>query len=251
LHFVFFKSFIPSHIAFNDVVILSISGAIGYFAADILIFESFLLIGPRDSLLILVLSPVISALLSIPLHHEILEFFNYLGIFITIAGIGLVISEKNGNNSEKEINKNDRIKGILFAIAGAFGQSIGLVISKFSLNNGVHPVSANILRLTAGLFSISIYFIIKKRFISDFRKMKDIKALGFITMGAIVGPVVGVACSLAAVSMIPIGIASTIMQTSPILLLPVDRIFFKRVLSIRAILGTLIAFTGIAILLLL
>ncbi len=247
MHFIFLKTFIPSGIGVNDLIILSSSGIVGFFLADILIFRGFLYLGPRDTMLIMTLSPVFSSLLSIPLLGEFLKPLQFLGIIVTIAGIAFVILEKAGKNTEKVIDKRDRLKGILFALLGALGQSLGIIIAKFSLNNNMHPVSANFIRLLAGFIAIVLYFAFRKQLISDFKKMKDTKALGLISFGAVVGPTIGVVGALYAVKYIPVGIASTLMQTTPIFLLPIERIMFKKTITIRAFIGTLITIIGVGI----
>jgi len=70
----------------------------------------------------------------------------------------------------------------------------------------------------------------------------------FLSGGAITGPVTGVWLSLIAVQLTPVGIASTLIAMTPIFLLPISRLVFKERITIRAILGTLVAFAGTALL---
>jgi len=90
-----------------------------------------------------------------------------------------------------------------------------------------------------------------KRFnnpITVFRK--DIKALKATVTGTILGPVLGITSSLIAITYTKIGIASTLMSTMPIIMLPIVRYYYKETLSWRAISGAIVAVIGIAILLL-
>lgn len=74
--------------------------------------------------------------------------------------------------------------------------------------------------------------------------MRDTRALGLIAQGAIVGPVAGIVSNLYALTLAPVGVVTTIMQTSPILLLPFDRFVLKRSIPIGAWLGTVAAVGG-------
>ncbi|MEX1071215.1 MAG: EamA family transporter, partial [Anaerolineales bacterium] len=69
-----------------------------------------------------------------------------------------------------------------------------------------------------------------------------------ITLGAIAGPVIGVWFSLAAVKYTEVGIASTLMALPPIFLLAIGHFFFKEKITVRAVVGTMIALLGVAIL---
>lgn len=66
--------------------------------------------------------------------------------------------------------------------------------------------------------------------------------------GATFGPVIGVYLSLVAFQFTEVGIASTLIAMLPIFLLPISHFYFKEHITARAILGTIIAIAGVAIL---
>jgi drug/metabolite transporter (DMT)-like permease len=78
--------------------------------------------------------------------------------------------------------------------------------------------------------------------------MKDRAALLEITAGALTGPVLGVSLSLVAIAHAHIGVASTLMSLTPVILLPVSYFLFKEKITSRAILGTLVALLGVILL---
>ncbi|TYB32180.1 MAG: DMT family transporter [Candidatus Mcinerneyibacterium aminivorans] len=241
-HYFFAGSFFPLHAHINGYIYLSISGIIGFFIADLLIFESFVKIGPRDTMLIMTLSPIFGSIFSWLILSETLKLIHILGIIITITGIAWVISEEAEDKSAK--NKKAKIIGTAVALGGAVGQAVGLVFSKMGMNYDLHPISANTIRIAAGFVGLVLYAYFKNEFRNDFSKMKDRKALGLIAIASFIGPVLGVIFSLYAVRIAPVGIVSTLMQTSPILLLPVDHFYYRKKVTFRAIMGTLIAIAG-------
>jgi drug/metabolite transporter (DMT)-like permease len=66
--------------------------------------------------------------------------------------------------------------------------------------------------------------------------------------GAVTGPFIGVWMSLVAIQLTQIGVASTIMALPPVLLLPIGYFVFKERITGRAVMGTIIAMSGVAVL---
>jgi drug/metabolite transporter (DMT)-like permease len=123
-----------------------------------------------------------------------------------------------------------------------------MVLAKGGIVSGVHPISANTIRISAGLVGLVIFAAGRRRLVEDFRRMADRKALLLTAAGALVGPVLGIVLTLYAFQWAPVGIVTTLMQTSPILLLPVERFFFKKRLPLQAVAGTVLAIGGAALL---
>ena len=76
------------------------------------------------------------------------------------------------------------------------------------------------------------------------------RASWYILGGTITGPVLGVTASLIAIQYSPVGVASTLMALSPIILLPVGYFAFEERFGWQVVLGTLIAIGGVTLLLL-
>ena len=66
--------------------------------------------------------------------------------------------------------------------------------------------------------------------------------------GSFVGPFLGITLSLVAIAHAQVGIAATLLSTSPIMMLPMVRIIYKEALSWKAIVGTCVAVGGVAVL---
>ena len=70
----------------------------------------------------------------------------------------------------------------------------------------------------------------------------------FDLAGTIVGPVLGVSLSLYAVRGVEVGVASALMQLSPVFLLPLAAAFSHERISRRSLGGTLVAVAGAGLL---
>jgi drug/metabolite transporter (DMT)-like permease len=206
------------------------------------------MIGPRLSMLLMALAPVIGALLAWIFLHENLAFQEILGIVITISGIGWVISE-GGIEIPEGSGPRFYLMGVLFGLGGALGQAGGLVASKLGLENDFSAISGNVIRLTSGTAIIWAFTTAQRQAIPSFNRLRRYPRAVLVMTGAVLaGPVVGVWLSLVAVQRAPVGIASTLMSLTPIFLLPVAYFFFKEKIGPRAIIGTVIAFAGTALL---
>jgi drug/metabolite transporter (DMT)-like permease len=241
VHTVFTGTLIPRGLEPSSYIYLGASGLMGFCLADLFIFRAFVDLGPRETLVVLTLSPIFAALISWGALGELLGPVQILGICGTIGGVSwVVLSESRG--AEKK-GRDSRL-GVVFALAGALSQAVGMVLAKQGLAEGTHPVSANLLRMTAGFAGLVIFAAMKRNLVKDFKKMRDGRAFLLISAGALVGPVLGIILTMYALTLAPVGIVTTIMQTSPIFLLPVDRFVFKKRIPWGALGGTVLAIGG-------
>lgn len=227
---------------------LSLSGIIGFFIGDIFLFKAFVEIGPRIAMLIMSLSAPVAALLGYHFLDEPYTTNQWIGMIITLAGVSLVILEKNKKNGAQ---KNIRIitpKGVLLGIGGMLGQAIGYVMSKLGMQTEtgyLDALAATQIRAAAGLVCFIILFTFSGRWPLIVAALKNRKAVGFVAAGSVVGPVAGISLSLLALHYIPTGIASTIMSIVPVCLIPFAIFLHKEHVSVKAIIGALIAVLGV------
>jgi EamA-like transporter family. len=109
-------------------IYLILSGAVGFFIGDYFMLKAYIEIGVRVSMLMMATSPPLTALLEFILFHESISLKSILGMMLTILGISIVILSKDVSNEKIKIKYS--FKGLLFAFIGAFGQAIGLILSK-------------------------------------------------------------------------------------------------------------------------
>jgi drug/metabolite transporter (DMT)-like permease len=226
---------------------LALSGFIGFVLGDAFLFQAFVWIGPRISMLMMSLAPVIAAVVSWFALNEQLSLTQILGIIVTISGAMVVMLDRRGQAATVE-NK-DYFRGVLFGLGAASGQALGLIASKFGLSDGFSALSGNTIRvITATLIMWLLALLTRqgKPTISALRTAR--KARFAILGGTIFGPFLGVWLSLIAIQNAPVGIASTLMGLSPIFLVPVGRILFREIFTWRTVAGTLTAIGGVALL---
>lgn len=245
-------SFIPFDATAHNWMWLSLSGLVGFVIGDLLLFEAYVVIGSRVSMLIMSLTPPITALLGWIIMGETLTRQNLLGMVLTITGIMIVVLDRNPNNKTEENNNKKKVKlnypilGILLAFGGAVGQGTGLVLSKFGMQD-FDPFAATQIRVITGFVGFSIIFVFMRRWKKVFAAIKDKKAMTSLSIGAFFGPFLGVSFSLLSVKYTTTGIASTIMAIVPVLIIPPAIIFFKEKVTIKEVIGSAIAVGGVAL----
>jgi len=241
LHLALYGSLFPVQAGATRLGWLGMSGLIGFALGDAVLFESFLLIGPRLAMLLMTLSPIFSALLAWLFLGQNLSLPKVLAMVVTLGGIAWVVWGGGDHEAHPHL-----WRGILLGIGGALGQSVGLVFSMKGLAGGFPPISANLIRVTAGLAALLLYFGATGRLVGALGGLRDGRATAFIGLGAVTGPVLGVVLSLVAIAKAPMGVAATLMSLSPVILLPVSHFGFKEKVGGHAILGTLLALAGAA-----
>jgi drug/metabolite transporter (DMT)-like permease len=244
-------TFFPVDVEGFRVGWLALSGVIGYLLGDGMLFQAFVMIGPRLSMLLMALAPVFSTILAWVLLAETLSPLELLGIGLTVGGVMLVVSDRQNGKSEAVITRTPRqyALGLLFGLGGALGQAGGLFASRMGLEGDFSALSGNMIRLITAAILIWAFTIVRGQAVAGFRTLREKpQALKTITGGAIAGPFLGVWLSLVAVQHAPLGVASTLMSLTPVILLPVGRVLFHERITGRAIMGTIVAFAGTALL---
>jgi drug/metabolite transporter (DMT)-like permease len=137
--------------------------------------------------------------------------------------------------------------GVLLGAGGALGQALGLVLAKQGLVGEFPSLSAALIRMVTAVIVIWAFTLAQGRARTVWRALGDRKALVPIVGGALTGPFAGVWLSMVAVQRAPVGIASTLMAMSPIMLIPLSRWAFHERVSPRAVVGTAVALVGAAI----
>ncbi|MFO7914833.1 MAG: DMT family transporter [Candidatus Krumholzibacteriales bacterium] len=224
-------------------IFLAVSGIVGFFMGDSLLFEAYVRIGPRMGMLMMTAVPIFSVFLGRAFLGEKLTVLQLTAIAVTTVSIAFVTKDKKDNST---FQPGHLLSGVLLGLGGAMGQAIGLMLSKRGLQEGINPVSANLIRVMAATASISIFLLFHGKFLNDFGKLRIRGVTPRVFGGALFGPVIGVVLSLVAILYAKLGVASTLMATSPVILIPLSRIFYKEHITARTVFWTVMAIAGAA-----
>jgi drug/metabolite transporter (DMT)-like permease len=230
---------------------LSVSGLVGFAIGDLLLFQAFVVVGVRVSMLVMSLVPPITALIGWLILDEVLSLQSFAGMAITITGVILVVLRRNklnpDNPGREKLKFSYPVKGILLAFGGAAGQAVGLVLSKYGMQD-YDAFAASQIRVFAGLLGFTIIFVIMNRWNSVKIAFRNRKGILFTSLGSVFGPFLGVSFSLIAIQNTDTGIAATIMAIVPVLIIPPAIFILREKVNLKEIIGAILAVGGVALL---
>ena len=231
----------PTSLSARTYIFLLASGAFGYFVTDMLLFKAYILLGSRESMVIM------TAFFGYLLFDERLNLIQILGIFTTIVGVAVMVLLDSRRNVEKN-ERDTNLKGFVYAILASALQSLSFLLAKFALDE-TGPVSTNLLRNIGGLSCFLVFnFLYKRNAVQHFKVFRNRRYLILLILAAFAGPVLGMSSQMRAFTLAPVGIVTTITQITPILLLPFDRFILHKRLTASSLAGTFLSIAGVAVL---
>jgi len=223
---------------------LTASGVVGLVIGDLALFEAMRRIGPRLALLIMSLAPISASVAGLAMLRERPGRLALAGIAITLAGVASVVSERR----EGESRGSHEAVGVACALVGAVCQGLGLVLAKLGMAGDVPALAATWVRMGTATAVIWLLTALAGRTrhvapVDGFRTA-GIPILG----GAFFGPFLGVWLSLVAAKLAEVGVAATIMATTPVLVIPLLVARERYRPTGRTLVGTVVAVVGVALL---
>lgn len=230
---------------------LGLSAIVGLVIGDTLLFQCYVLVGARIGVLLFVLGPVFGALLAWLFLGEQMAAVELLAMGLVLAGVLWVVLERQVKGQASRADSRNYALGILMGVGAQLCQAANLVMSKQGLVGGFSPLSGVMIRMATGMIAIWLLAMFQGDAGRTIRQVRaDARAGWAIFGGAFAGPFVGVWLSMAAVQAARVGVATTLMALTPVLSLPLVRWVLKEEISPRAILGTLVAMGGVALMVL-
>lgn len=228
---------------------LLVSSLAGLVIGDLCYFKSLVILGPRIASLLSASSPIFSVFISWIVLHQSLRWYSLLGIVITLAGLTWVSLERNVKTFGAQ-EGGAKPWGYVLAGIGALSQAVGLVTAKLGMLDNVTALSAATVRMLAAAVMTWIIAGLQRRIAGVLRGIADRQALTAMCIAAFVGPVAGIWLSLASIQYTKVGIAATLMSTTPLFVIPLVMLIHHERPSARAVIGTVITIAGVAVLML-
>jgi drug/metabolite transporter (DMT)-like permease len=225
---------------------LSLSGIIGIGLGDTAFFNALNTLGPRRALLLETLAPPLSAILAFIFLGEQLNIRTWMGIFLTILGVAWVIGERTPTNNQPP---NRWRLGVGYGLLANVANAAGAVLSRTALNEtNVNPLASALIRLVAGVLVI-LPLLWRSQLPGNlwWKPLQSVKAGLAIVLAAFFSTYLGIWLQQTSLKLAPTGIAQTLGATSPLFVLPLAVWMGDRV-TLRAILGALVAIVGIGVL---
>ncbi|MEM8544999.1 MAG: DMT family transporter [Cyanobacteria bacterium P01_H01_bin.119] len=228
------------------VTLLMLSGVIGIGLGDTAYFAAVNRLGPRRALLMEALAPPMAAILAGFFLAEQLTLDAWIGIGLTLTGVGWVISERVPQVTGT--GELPSFQSIGLGLLAAMGQATGAVLSRAALaDTAVDPLWSTLLRLAAGVGTLLVLLLTVKQKQPLFKPLRSLRLLSAVAIAAFFGTYLAIWLQQTALKYAPTGVAQTLTATSPIFVLPIAALMGDRVSS-RAVLGVGVAIVGIGLL---
>jgi len=241
---------------------LSLSGLVGFTLGDMCLFRAYVELGPRLTTLLYALAPIFSAVLGWLCLGETLSAQKLGGMALTFGGIVWVLLERRteaprSSSALPTAQEHHYARGIILGVLAALGQAGGYLLTKYGLGNfdeagqfvsgDYDACAATQIRVIAGALGFALLFFPLRWWPKVGMALKNGSGLKFAFLGALSGPFVGVSLGVVAVVHAKLGIAATLMSLVPIFVLPFAILVQKERVSVRAVVGALVAIGGVAL----
>jgi drug/metabolite transporter (DMT)-like permease len=228
------------------MLLLLVSGAIGIGMGDSLYFGALKHIGARRSLLIMALSPPITGIIAAVFLDEGLPAGAWLGVWLTVAGVAWVITERD---TGPDCGNSPKTLGATLAVLASAGQAAGAVLSHAAfLHMNISPLRSALLRLTGGIVGAFIFMpLFRKTDGHGFRNLNSTRRWLTVLFTVFIGTFMGIWLQQVSLKHTAAGVAQTLFATSPLFVLPIVVLMGEKV-NIRAVLGVLLAIAGVGFL---
>ncbi|MDE2385491.1 MAG: DMT family transporter [Alphaproteobacteria bacterium] len=208
-------------LSIHDVGLLLLSGAVGIFVGDTLLFTAMNRLGPRRTGVLFALNAPMAAILGWALLGESLPLAAALGVVLSACGVMLAIlfGGRPGQSHHLESIKGPLWAGVTFGLCAALGQACGSIIARPLMQAGIDPFAASMLRVGMAAACLTTLMALPLPAVQPRGPLTWPVALltiftGVLAMG------VGMTLLLFALSGGKTGIISTLSATSPVLILP-------------------------------
>ncbi len=228
-------------------LLLGLSSLAGFVVSALFLLRAFQYIGPRLTLLVGATAPIFAALLAWVFLGQSLLPHAILGIALVLSGVFAVVAE-GAARSFAQAPANYR-RGLLMAFASALTQGLSFVLMAEGVAGDFPAMSASIIRTLVGLAILWTFIALRGQLRGALRHIvSERRALVMLSLASLTGPVLGATLVLLSLQFTSVGISSTLTGTTPILLIPISYAVFGERVTLRAVIGTLVAIGGIALL---
>ncbi|OKH15391.1 EamA family transporter [Fischerella major NIES-592] len=261
--------------------LILLSGVVGIGFGDTVFFASINSLGARRALLMGTLAPPMTAIGAMIFLQEQLNLSAWCGILLTILGVAWVVTERTpeGRGTRGEGRQGGQgglssrattnlWRGIGFGVLAAIANAVGALFSRAAFAQSVmNPLWAALLRLSAGVLILLIFTFSKSILKSllyrqslrrqvlespsenlfSIAEARQSRVLAAIIFAAFCGTYLGIWLQQIALKFTVAGVASTLLQTSPVFIIPIGMWLGEKV-TWRAIAGVIIAIAGVGLL---
>lgn len=221
---------------------LAASGLLGIFIGDTLYFMALVRLGPRVTLLLGMMIPVVTAIASVIVFSDQLPWQAWGGLALTVLGVTWVLWAGAEQGKGDARWRSGLLYGALFVLANA-----GAIIMTKQGVSDMDAASATWIRTFWAVFALGLFGSFTSRLPGWTRPLRSQALRKRLIIAAIVGALLGTWLSVLALKLTLASVAAALNSTSPIFVLPLVWLIFRERIDFRAIGGAILAVLGIGV----
>ncbi len=225
-------------------LLLGASGLVGISLGDTAFFHTLKRLGPRRTLLMTTLIPVLVALLSFLLLGERLSALGWLGAALCVFGVSWTMWER----LPADADRGSWRAGIGWGMVTVASCAAAVILSKLGVER-TQPLQATFIRLLCGTAGLLILGLGMRSLGAWLKPLRAPRAAATLAAAAFVGTFLGIWLSLASLAYTTATISTVLGATDPVFVLPLAAFFLGEKVSLRAVLGAFTALGGVGLLL--
>lgn len=236
----------------NTWILLAISSIVGIVIGDTFFFRSLQILGPRRALMVSTTSPVFATVIGSVGLREVLSTISLLGILLTLTGITVVIADRTAPKEAAGYSPASTTRGVVMGLLGALCNAGGATFSRLGTlgseafsSAGCDPLEATVIRVCIAAGASTVAALAMGALLPTARRAFAWPALKTYLPAVICGPWLGIWMSQIAYRQTRLAIAITLTCTTPLFVTPLLRIFYGYRISLRGILGAVVALVGV------
>lgn len=231
---------------------LSCSALAGIAIADPVFYVACVAIGPRLTLLIQAsFTSCLTALLGYIFLGENIGLTGIAGILITTAGVAFVLLEGGtpaATSGVGNLTREQLWRGSVLAFIAALALAVSYLCMKQGLREGIDPLWGAVVRVASGGAFLWAGVALRGRLFAVLRRGWSSRGIPLMLVYGCAVSTVGNCLAVVAMHHVESGVVATLVGLQPIAIIPVIAVVERKYPTARALVGTFIAFAGMALL---
>ncbi|WP_067933606.1 DMT family transporter [Alicyclobacillus kakegawensis] len=202
---------------------MALSGLCGTFLGRTALFASMVRLGATRSVVVKSLSPIVTIMTAVVFLHEPLKIEEWLGIFMMLSGVGLLLVERSRRDT-RAVFRTRVLEGVVLGLAAAVFEGVGHTWRKLGMDAG-DALWAAAIDLTVAAAAYVAYLAGKGRLRAYTRFYVSVRSP--YTLASSITSAAAVLTFYAAVDFAPVSVVATIVGIQPVVLVILSSLWFR------------------------
>lgn len=232
-------------LSINSMALLALSGSIGIFIGDTALFAAMNRLGPRRAGVLFASHALFSVFLAYFWLGETLWGFTLIGSSLLISGvmIAILFGKRQTEQHHWESQQSGFASGVALGLLAALCQAISTLMLKSLMLTGIDAVAASAVRMSAGFILHFIIFLLGFKIARSYLPLTG-RIFLLVVINATLSMVLGMTFILQALKYGDAGMVAMLSSVSPVLVLPMLWLVYKRTPAWGAWVGALLTVLG-------